>query len=270
MQDRLRGGDDDASVDYRIRRTDGEIRWLSVRGRVVERLADGNRARTVGIVADITERKDAEEHLKLLMREIDHRAKNLLTVVQAVARQTAGEVAPKVFAERFSQRLAGLAASHDLLARSQWKGVDAAELVRSQLTHFGPLIGTRVRFEGPRLRLRASAAQSLGMALHELATNAIKHGALSTREGSVDIRWSMVGEGAETDFTMTWSEQGGPVPKPPAHRGFGHTVVVQMVEYTLEARVRLEYGAAGVVWALLAPAERVLGRDAVAPESIDQ
>ncbi len=252
-QDRLRAGDDEASVEYRIRRTDGEIRWLSVRGRVVKRLADGSRARTVGIVADITERKEAEEHVKLLMQEINHRA-----------RQTAGEVAPKVFAERFGQRLAGLAASHDLLARNQWRGVEIADLVSSQLAHLGELLGTRVIFEGPSLLLRASAAQALGMAVHELATNAIKYGALSHTKGVVRISWDLVAD--KSCFTMTWSEQDGPPPTLTRRPGFGHTVMVQMAKHALEARVHLEYGEAGVIWRLLAPAERVLGRDPVARE----
>src|SRR5258706_1501539 len=165
VQERLRAGHDDVAIDHRIRRRDGEIRWLSARGRVVERDADSAPVRVVGIVADITARKQAEEHIQLLMREISHRAKNLLAVVQVMARQTAGEVDPQVFAERFGDRLAGLAASHDLLVKSDWKGVDTADLVRSQLSHFGNLIGTRFTFDGPLLTLRPAAAQKIGCAL---------------------------------------------------------------------------------------------------------
>ncbi len=251
--------------DRRIRRRDGGLRWVHIVSDT-RRDATGAPVARYGAGFDVTERKQAEEQIGLLMREVNHRAKNLLTVVQAVARQTAGEVAPKVFAERFSRRLAGLAASHDLLARNEWRGVDAADLVRSQLAHFGALVGTRVRFAGPRLRLRASAAQSLGMALHELATNAVKYGALSTSEGFVQITWSVVAQGAEACFTMTWSEHGGPAPRPPERRGFGHTVVVQMVEYALEAKVHLEYPLSGLEWRLFAPVERVVGCDLNAPE----
>jgi PAS domain S-box-containing protein len=260
---------DDAAVDYRIRRTDGAIRWLSVRGRVVERHADGNRARTVGVVTDVTERKAAEGHVRLLMREINHRAKNLLTVVQAVARQTAGEVAPEVFAERFGQRIAGLAASHDLLARNEWKGVEVADLVRSQLAHFGNLVGTRVRLEGPSLRLRASAAQAVGMALHELATNAVKYGALSNLAGSVAITWDTITDAGSSCFEMKWSEEGGPPPDPNPKFGFGHMVLVQMFEHALDATVRLDCGRAGVVWKFRAPTERVIGGDDAGSETID-
>jgi PAS domain S-box-containing protein len=252
-----------------VRTGDGTTRYFRS-SKSALRDADGTPTHLLGVGLDITERKEAEEHVKLLMREIDHRAKNLLTVVQAVARQTAGEVTPKVFAEHFSQRLAGLAASHDLLARNRWKGVDAADLVRSQLAHFGALLGTRVRFEGPRLRLKASAAQALGMALHELATNTIKYGALSNPEGSVEIRWAMVANGAEPCFTMTWSEQGGPAPQPPEGRGFGHTVVVEMVEHALDASVHLAYPPSGFEWRFVAPTERVLEHDAILPERIDQ
>src|SRR5258705_6989666 len=124
-----------------IRTRDGDTRYLKT-SKIVLRDASGAPTHVLGVSIDITERKESEEHIQLLMREISHRAKNLLAVVQVMARHTAGEVDPKVFAERFGERLAGLAASHDLLVKSDWRGVDIARLQRSQLAHFGDFVGT--------------------------------------------------------------------------------------------------------------------------------
>jgi PAS domain S-box-containing protein len=238
--------------DRRIRTADGRLRWVHL-------VSDTRRDTTAQPVArygatfDITERKESEEHIQLLMREISHRAKNLLTVIQVMARQTASEADPEVFAEHFGDRLAGLAASHDLLVKSDWHGVDTADLVRSQLAHFGHLVETRVILEGPSLKLRPAAAQALGMALRELATNAAKYGALSNAAGVIRIAWDIVGNDRDTRFRMRWSERGGPRPQQPAKRGFGHTVMVEMLKQALEAEVRLEYPSSGVVWELVVP-----------------
>jgi two-component sensor histidine kinase len=187
------------------------------------------------------------------MREISHRAKNLLSVVQVMARRTAGEVDPQVFVERFNDRLAGLAASHDLLVKSDWKSVDLADLVRSQLAHFSDLIGTRISLAGPATRLQPAAAQNIGMAFRELATNAAKYGALSAAEGSIRIEWDVVGRGEHARFRIRWSEQGGPTVASPQTHGFGHTVMVDMVKHALNADVRLEYLPSGASWELVAP-----------------
>jgi two-component sensor histidine kinase len=207
--------------------------------------------------------REALDSIKLLMREISHRAKNLLAVVQVMARHTAREVDPKVFAEQFGDRLAGLAASHDLLVKSEWRGVDTADLVRSQLAHFGRIVGTRVALDGPRLWLKPSAAQSIGMALHELGTNAAKYGALSGADGSVRVEWNIVGSGRDAHIRMKWSETGGPMPDPSQKRGFGHTVMVDMTKQALDAEVRLEYPSSGAVWELVAPLEWSLGQGTV-------
>jgi two-component sensor histidine kinase len=226
----------------------------------------GQPLRVLGINQDITAHKAGEEHVKLLMREISHRARNLLSVVQVMARRTAGEGDPQAFAERFGDRLAGLATSDDLLVKSDWKGVNIADLVRAQLAHFNDLIGTRISLAGPAVRLRPAAAQNIGMALRELATNAAKYGALSAAEGSVRIEWQVVEQGEHAGLTMRWSEQGGPAVVPPHSRGFGHTVMVDMVKHALNAEVRLDYPPSGVIWELVAPVDWTVdtsGPDAV-------
>ena len=218
----------------------------------------GSIYRLIAFNHDITERKAYEKHLHLLMREVNHRAKNLLAVVQAVVRQTAGEIDPKLFEERLNERIAALAASHDLLVRNEWRGVDTGALVETQLAHFKDLIGTRVVLRGPPALLRPEAAQALGMALHELATNAGKYGALSCRAGSVRVEWEIAANGRGPYFKIRWVERGGPVPKQPERQGFGQKVMVQMAEYALDGKVSLTYPAPGIVWELAAPVERTI------------
>jgi two-component sensor histidine kinase len=146
--------------------------------------------RLIGVNIDITERKRHEGQLQLLLSEVNHRAKNMLGLVQAIALQTAAPGSAE-FIKHFSQRMQALAASQDLLVRSQWRGVDIKALVRAQLAHFDDLLGRRIKLEGPALQLAASAAQSIGMAFHELATNAGKYGVLSTSTGETLIRWRL-------------------------------------------------------------------------------
>jgi two-component sensor histidine kinase len=124
--------------------------------------------------------------VRLLLREVNHRAKNLLSIVQAITRQTAAR-SREDFIERFTRRIQALAANQDLLVRNEWWGVDADDLVRAQLAHFADLVGSRIVVSGPRTRLNAAAAQAIGFTLHELATNAGKYRALSVSTGCVDV-----------------------------------------------------------------------------------
>jgi two-component sensor histidine kinase len=208
--------------------------------------------------ADLIERSLAEKRTKVLLREVSHRAKNILAMAQAMARQTAGEEDAKTFAQQFSARLAGLAASQELLLESDWRGVEAAELVQSQLSNMGDLIGTRVTFQGPTLKFTPAAAQTIGMALHELSTNAIKYGALSNSEGTVLLAWSITFDGSNRRFKMRWREQGGPKVMPPQRQGFGYSVIVRMIEHALDAEADLAYPSSGLDWAINAPAAAVL------------
>jgi two-component sensor histidine kinase len=207
---------------------------------------------------DVTEQKRAEECNMLLTAEVNHRAKNLLAVVQAVALQTAREDDPKEFAENFSERLAGLAACHDLLVHSEWMGVDTAALAQLQMQHFANLIGSRVVLDGPPVELNASTAQTLGMAIHELSTNASKHGALSATEGTIRLNWKIEKGPGVPLFVMRWTERDGPQVKEPKRRGFGQKVMVDMVEYSLDATVAISYSPDGLTWQVKALLARVL------------
>jgi PAS domain S-box-containing protein len=217
----------------------------------------GGRVSVVASVIDTSERKQREEQIRLLMQEVNHRAKNVLGVVQAIARQTSqGDPA---FVRLFTERLQALSASQDLLVESGWRGVVLADLVRSQLAHFGHLIGKRILLHGPDIRLTAAAAQTVGMALHELATNAAKYGALSTESGRVEVHWSReTGGDGKPCFVLRWQERQGPPVPAPTREGFGSTVTRRMVEIGLQAEVRLDYEPGGVEWEVRAPAEAVL------------
>lgn len=198
-------------------------------------------------------REQAEQQILLLMREVNHRSKNMLAVVQAIARQMPAND-PKRFVRQFSDRIVGLAASQDLLIESNWQGVRVADLVRSQLSLFRELMGTRIEISGPAVRLQPPAAQAIGMALHELATNASKYGALSDANGRVRVTWSLEPGEDEREFHLSWVESGGPPVETPERRGFGYTIMVAMVEKSLDAEVKVDYAPSGFSWTVRAPA----------------
>lgn len=247
---------EDYTLEYRVNRPDGVRVWVAALGRPIHGKG-GVPAGLIGVVQDITERKRADERIRLLMAEVNHRSKNLLAVVQSIAHQTSARGSPRSFAHRFGERLQGLAASHDLLVGNAWEGVDLADLVGSQLSHFRDLVRQRIRFQGPELQLRPAAAQALGMALHELATNAGKYGSLSSSEGSVLIRWAVQGDGGQRDFHMEWRESGGPPVATPIASGFGSKLISHMTEIALQGRARLDYCPEGVIWSIDAPLVRI-------------
>lgn len=197
-----------------------------------------------------------EEQIQMLMREVNHRSQNLLGIVLAIAHRT-WEAAPEDFMHRFETRVHALSSSHKLLLENGWQGADLDQLARSQLAHFGDLIGTRIRFQGAKMFLTPGATQTLGMAFHELATNAAKHGALSNERGGVEITWHIVVEGFDPSFAMEWTERGGP-PTRKGGSGFGSTVLTQLVERTLGGTTRLDFEQAGVMWKLKCPLYSVL------------
>jgi PAS domain S-box-containing protein len=212
----------------------------------------------VCVAQDVTDQKAHVEQVHLLMSEINHRAKNLLSLVQAIARQTAARDLDD-FIDRFTERIQALAANQDLLVRNEWQGVDVEDLVRAQLAHFADLVGSRIAVHGSPLRLNAAAAQAIGLALHELGTNAGKYGALSTDAGRVDVDWR-----CDSDiFAMNWIERNGPPVSGPGRHGFGSVVITSMVEQTVNGEVQLDYVASGLVWNLTCPSANVLERNAL-------
>ena len=148
--------------------------------------------------------------------------------------------------------------NHDLLVKSQWRSIDAFELVGGQLAHFGDLMGKRIVFKGPPIRVSSAAAQSIGMVIHELSTNTVKYGALAGEEGRIEIVWEIDSNGDEPAFIIGWTESDGPPIVAPTHRGFGTTVVTKMVEMSLDGETLLDYSPTGLIWRLTCPLKNVL------------
>lgn len=239
-----------------LRGADGGYRWFLSRA-VPIRDKQGRITRWFGTNTDITEQKEREDQIGLLMREVNHRAKNLLAVVQAIARQTA-TTNPDHFLDRFQERIQGLAASQDLLMSSGWRGAGIVDLICSQLAHFEPLIGSRILLIGPELTLTAESSQALGMVFHELGTNAGKYGALSNDEGTVHVDWHERGMKDQRELVMRWRESGGPPVEAPERCGFGSVVIERMMESSLSATTQLEFAREGVRWRLQAPSTKVI------------
>jgi two-component sensor histidine kinase len=220
-------------------------RWLAYR---LFPLGDG-----MGIVfRDVTEFKNAEAHRELLINELNHRVKNTLTMVQAIATQTFKGV-DAAAREDFEQRLLTLSNVHSLLTDESWDSAELHAVIRASLRpHLGGARG-RLTFEGPDLRLRPKGAVALSMALHELGTNALKYGALSVEDGSVSLGW-------KTDdgrFRLLWQEQGGPPVTPPVRTGFGSRMIERGLSAELQGEVRIDFRPAGVVCTIDAPLESI-------------
>jgi len=213
----LAAAQDSFPAEYRIVRSHGRICWLSGYGRVLDRQADGKAHRLINVATDITERKAAEAHQRFLLQELSHRSKNLLSIVQAIADQTLRHCTDlKEFQNRFDGRLRGLAASNTLLASGNWRGSSLRALVELQLAPFVDLRSPQIEIGGPNVDLTAEAAQAIGLALHELATNAVKHGALSVARGMLSVSWQVDQVRNPRALELDWRERAGPavtVPK---------------------------------------------------------
>jgi PAS domain S-box-containing protein len=208
---------------------------------------------------DITERKRYEEHFELIMRELSHRSKNLLAVVQSIARQVANQTENfRDFEAAFSARLQAFAQTHDLLVTGGWRGATIRDLVRSQLAPFGDFGAARLQIDGPDLLLNPAPAEQLGLALHELGTNATKYGAFSVPEGAVSVRWELDQTPSNRVLRIRWRESGGPtIAGTPARKGFGHLVLTKVVPVSLKGTARLVFEPPGVSWELEVPTDNL-------------
>jgi PAS domain S-box-containing protein len=252
FREALADGADSFEGEYRVIHPSGEEHWIFGRGRVI-RDAMGRPWRYSGVDIDITERKAQEAHLHVVMGELLHRTNNLLAVVQGLAQQTArGSEKLEDFVPAFSARLQGLGQSNALLAREEWRGARLDELIRTQMAPFAD--DQRFRLDGPAVVLTPKAVQNLGLALHELCTNAVKYGALSTSAGHVEIGWRMDGTG----LRVHWVERDGPPVAQPTRQGFGRVVAEQLLATALGGTVETDFASAGVEWTLILPAEHFL------------
>ena len=215
--------------------------------------------RWYGTTTDIDDQKQREENIRDLLAEVNHRSRNLLAVAQAIARcgvSTATTI--HEFERRYSDRLLGLAASQDLLTDRNWRGVPLEALVRAQVAL--PSDGREKRFasEGPMVLLCPNATQTLGLALHELCNNALKHGALSNDFGDVSLVWRIDDSGAEPNFEITWRERGGPQVNARPVSGFGAVVLERLTAAGLNATSILSFDVEGLTWRLVAPLHEIV------------
>jgi PAS domain S-box-containing protein len=219
---------------------------------------------TIGVSTDITERENRARHVEFIMRELSHRSKNLLMMIQAVARQSIRQSSNlEDFEVQFNDRLTSLSRLHDLLIQEEWRGASLRAITQTQV---GPFAGSRIKIEGPEILLRPDIAQVVSMVLHELATNAAKYGALSNAEGKVQVAWDLVGD-QRNRLSLRWEEGGGPAVLSPQRRGFGSVVLERMALQIPDASASLKFLTAGVVWYLEAPLESLVSPDDIAGDS---
>lgn len=228
---------------FPLRSANGEYRWFLSRAKPI-RDDDYQILYWFGTNTDVTDMMEKEEQIRVLLMEVNHRSKNLLAVVQALARRSGCQ--DKDFLGRFERRLASLSANQDLLVRRGWSTIRMDELAEAQLAILGREARAQIVLEGGSVPLSPRSAEIIGMALHELATNALKYGALSSPSGRVHLCW----EESADRFVIDWRESGVPLNGVPTHHGFGTTLMRQIPARSLEAEVTIDYPPTGLRWRL--------------------
>lgn len=256
----LDGSRSDFVIEKRYLRSDGSVIWVQNSVSLTHDKA-GRPLHLVKLIQNITERKVAEKRQQLLINEINHRVKNTLATVQSFASQSLRNA--KSLAEgraAFEARLLALSKSHDVLTRQHWEGADLVDVVNGAIAPYrGRSEQDRFKITGEPLRLRPKAVLAFSLAFHELATNAVKYGALSHDAGSVSIDWRVVPQTRR--FELRWQEHGGPAVKPPARRGFGSRLVERGLAHDIAGDVQLTFGITGVTCSINAPLHEIAGSD---------
>jgi PAS domain S-box-containing protein len=241
-------------VTYRIRDTHNNYRWFLVRA-VPVLDAKHQVVRWLGTDTDVTAEIKDKEHQQLLLHELNHRVKNTLAIIQSIARQTTGDT-PSDFRLLFENRLLALSKTHDLLTDSDWASAPLRELICKELAPY-VYVDTEVRkyvLEGPDVKLKPQVVVPLGMAIHELATNAAKYGALTNPEGVVNITWALV----DSNIVITWRESGGPIVRAPSRKGFGTRLLQHSFRGDFGGAVRTTYEPTGIVCVMEIPAAHIV------------
>jgi len=245
-------------VEFRVVRPNGEVRWCYGAG-IVSRDAAGKAVHLNGVTVDVTDRKRAEERQLLLAREVDHRAKNMLAVVLSVLRLTKASTTAD-FITTVEGRIHALAATHNLLSATRWQGANLRQIVDEEMAPYRADHRERVRVDGPPAMLLPATAQAVALALHELATNAAKYGALSTDTGKLKLAWSIGPE----ELELVWAETGGPPAKPPSSLGFGLSIVRSSIEAQFRGGVDYDWRPEGLHCRLLIPRAQIVNPEPVA------
>ncbi|WP_236672071.1 sensor histidine kinase [Croceicoccus sp. YJ47] len=235
---------------FPLRGADGEYRWFLSRAKPVYD-AKGRLMSWFGTNTDITNQRDQAAAIEKLLTEVNHRVKNTLATIQVLARRSAP--GNDDFVKRFVRRIEALTINQDLLIDRRWGEVPVGELVDAQLGFVRGRVGDRLRCDGPDLLLSARSAETLGLALHELATNALKHGALTDEAGEVRVAWEV----KDGNFTMRWNEAGGPPVTTPDFKGFGSAVIRDVPAATFGGEAVLDYTPEGLCWRLTCPLDAV-------------
>lgn len=228
---------------FPLRSGNGEYRWFLSRAKPI-RDDDGQILYWFGTNTDVTDMMEKEEQIRVLLMEVNHRSKNLLAVVQALARRSGCQDTD--FLHRFERRLSSLSANQDLLVRRGWSVIMMDELAEAQLAILGREARDQIELRGTSFPLSPRTAEIIGMALHELATNALKYGALSTPSGKVVLCW----EDTPDHFVIDWRESGVPIVGQPTHHGFGTTLMRHIPARSLNADVTIDYAPTGLRWRL--------------------
>lgn len=203
--------------------------------------------------------QEENEALKVDICELQHRMKNMMSIIQSIARQSARQSSSKdEFLERFSGRLLSFSKANDLLVANQWRGIELDQLVRSQLAIFGLLDGAQIRIEGPELILSPKGAHNIGLAIYELATNASKYGALSEPKGAIQISWSEIEDESGRRLHFSWQEVDGPYVPQPTRCGFGRQILERLVSSALSGKSTYSFQPKGIAWTLDAPSASAL------------
>ena len=243
------------AIEYCIVRRDGCERWI--RDKAFELPAKpGQKPRVAGLARDVTENKRSERQRELLVAELNHRVKNTLAIVQSIAAHTRKSAAtPMDFERAFTSRLQALAQAHDLLTQTYWKGVSLRQAIETALRPFAVVgsMTTRVTARGPEVRIAANTAVTLTLALHELATNATKYGALSNADGRIAVMWKAEPAYAPIAIQLTWRESGGPPVKPPTRKGFGSMLMEKVLVYDAEGEAQLSFPPMGLEFQVRLP-----------------
>jgi PAS domain S-box-containing protein len=233
------------------RRKDGRL--IDVSLTVSPVLANGKIVGVSKIARDITERKQAQLAQTLLLRELNHRTKNLLAVADAIVRQTSKTSPPHELVDRISRRLHALSVNQDLMIEYEWRGADIARIIESQLAPIVDNHAGRINLSGPPCILSPRTAQAMGLTIFELATNALRYGSLSAQTGTVHIVWAIADQSSGREFRMRWQEIGGPPALPPSAPGFGSTIIERMIARSLLGTAKVTYAPSGLTWELVAP-----------------
>ncbi|KAB2762100.1 PAS domain-containing protein [Brucella anthropi] len=237
-------------VEYRITNRLGQVRWVETRAKALL----GKSPALLGIVIDVTERKKTEADKALVTREISHRFKNSMAMVQSIANQTLRNATdPQTANELFSERLRALSQAHDMLLREDWTGTTISQICETALAPFNSTFGHRIRTSGPELVVSDRVTVSLSLGLYELATNAVKYGALSNENGTVQFSWDVLERQGERKFHMRWVEDGGPAVERPTRRGFGQRLLYSVLTGELRAKCDINFAPDGLVIDVLAP-----------------